>query len=332
MNPGPRRGIEPGVCESMDYRTNRVFTALLTIASYNVCNLGSDAAPSRMQRVGRHIAEDLQGPAIVALQEIKVPSTDDCGGPVAGDRVYAELLAAISAAGGPAYEFLEIPPVADSTGGMPGFNIRTALLFDPRQVDLVSREPAGDDFEARLEDGRLVPNPALVAPDGPAFAGDEESHWQPTRRVLAAEFRVGNRPVIVLACHLKSMSATTRRAGEHAKKQRHEQALVIHAFIARLLEERPEAALVVLGDMNDTVGSKTLERLRDEELVNLQETLPKRSRYTSRYAGRPMVLDHVLVRPEMAEGARFSVAHVNTDRPYPERASDHDPVLAEIPL
>ena len=43
---------------------------MLTIATFNLCNLGADASPARLERLGAIIAKHLEGPAIVAVQEI----------------------------------------------------------------------------------------------------------------------------------------------------------------------------------------------------------------------------------------------------------------------
>ena len=54
------------------------------------------------------------------------------------------LIAAISAAGGPAYEYRQIDPVDDQDGGEPGGNIRVGFLFrTDRGLRFVDR-PGGD--------------------------------------------------------------------------------------------------------------------------------------------------------------------------------------------
>ncbi len=302
---------------------------MLAVASYNLCNLGLDARPGRIERIAEHLAERLGGPALVALQEIKAPGPAGGDGRVPADAVYAALAEAITARGGPAYAWLEVPPEADSTGGVPGFNIRSGLLYDPRRLSLTGH--AEITAPVALERGRLCPNPGLLAPRDPAFAGDAEAGWRPARPVLAAEFDLAGEPLVVLNVHLKSMQAESRRAGEAARKQRHAQARRIRGFVDRLLAERgAEARLLVLGDFNDTPGTKTLAIVRGEELVNLHDALPKRQRYTARHGGRPVVLDHVLASPALAAGAELHVDHLNTDAPLVRRASDHDPLLARL--
>ena len=40
---------------------------MLTIATFNLCNLGADAPPDRLARLGAIIARELGGPDIVAV-------------------------------------------------------------------------------------------------------------------------------------------------------------------------------------------------------------------------------------------------------------------------
>ena len=58
---------------------------------------------------------------------------------------FTRLLAAIKAAGGPAYDYREIDPASNQDGGEPNGNIRVAFLFrtDNRDLQFVDR-PGGD--------------------------------------------------------------------------------------------------------------------------------------------------------------------------------------------
>jgi predicted extracellular nuclease len=238
---------------------------MLTLATFNLCNLGADAPPERLAKLGTIIARELEGPDILAVQEIKALAL---AGQlvVPADAAYRALIAAVNRAGGPHYEFREVPPLANQDGGHPEFNIRTGLLFNPRWVEFIDRGNAGPEDAMgirRLEGGfALTLSPGRIEPTHPAFQGDARHHWLPSRKVLVGEFCFqGEQRLLVIACHLKSMRATTRRGEDYAKKQRHAQAQVIHGFVANLLACHPQARLVVLGDMNDVRGSKTLKLL-----------------------------------------------------------------------
>ena len=310
---------------------------MLTIATFNLCNLGTDVAPERLARLGHIIAHTLAGPDILALQEIKATTgTQAHGGRVPADATYRLLIEAIMYASGPRYEYREIPPLANRDGGQAGFNIRTGLLFNPTRVVFVDRGLAGpeDCTGIRMAGGHpgLTLNPGRITPYDPAFEGNPQRHWAPSRKALASEFRHGNKRLFIINCHLKSQRALSQRAREYAKKQRHAQAAIIHAFVANLLTAFPEARIVLLGDMNDVTGSKTLDILKGKWLTNLMERLPNQIRYTRRQGLRRQTLDHVLVSPALRSGASIHIPHVNSEDPNPLRASDHDPVLANLRL
>jgi predicted extracellular nuclease len=148
--------------------------------------------------------------------------------------------------------------------------------------------------------------------------------------VLAGEFSTNDKPLFVIACHLKSMRATSEREKEYTKKQRHAQAEVVRGFVTNLLACDPQARLVVLGDMNDLRGSKTLKILKGDMLKNLLEEVPKELCYTRRHGGRPLTLDHILVSRSLQRNAVIRIPHVNSDSSMHEQASDHDPVLAQV--
>ncbi len=305
-----------------------------TIATFNLCNLGADAPPERLARLGAIIADELGGPEIVALQEVMAVSP--ATGPVPADAAYQALIAAIMAAGGPLYTFREVPPLAHQDGGMAGANIRVGLLFDPVRVDFPDRGNAGPQDRVGIRFSNRQPslthNPGRIEPGHPAFAGDDR-HWAPSRKALAAEFLVGGQRLFVINCHFKSMRSATRREEDYAKQQRHAQANIVYDFAADLLACDPQAAVVVLGDLNDVPDSKTLKLLKGERFHNLLDDLPHGQRYTRRHGDQPQALDHILISPAVRRGATVRIAHINSDAApgQPEPASDHDPVVAILP-
>lgn len=310
---------------------------MLSIATFNLRNLGADAPPARLAKLGTIAARDLGGPDILAVQEIMAETPPAPDGRVPADLAYQALSAAVVDAGGPRYKFREVPPLVHRDGGMAGANIRVGLLFDPLRVGFPDRGRAGpeDSTGIRLNGGRpsLTLNPGRIAPLHPAFAGDCHHHWVPSRKALAAEFELREQRLFVIVCHFKSMRSLTRREEDYAKKQRHAQAEIVHYFAADLLACDPRASIVVLGDLNDVPGSKTLKILKGDLFHNLLEDLPRGQGYTRRHGGRPQALDHILISPALRLGAAAHVPHVNSDASpgKPEPASDHDPVLARLP-
>lgn len=311
---------------------------MLTIATFNLRNLGADASPARLARLGAIIAGDLGGPDILAVQEIVGENSTLANGPVPADAAFQALSDAVRAAGGPRYAFREIPPLANQDGGMAGANIRVGVLFDPARVEVPDRGQAGptDSVGIRIGAGRrpsLTLNPGRIAPTHPAFAGDDRHHWAPSRKALAVEFTIQGQRLFAIVCHFKSMRALNRREEDYAKKQRHVQAEVVQHFAADLLACDPQAAIVLLGDLNDVPGSKTLKALKGEAFHNLLEDLPRGQCYTRRHGHQPQALDHILVSPALRRGATVRIPHRNSDAGVgaPEPASDHDPVLATLP-
>ncbi len=306
---------------------------MLTVATFNLCNLGVDASPTRLARLGIIIVRDLHSPDILAVQEIKAVAPT-LAGPAPADTSYHALIAAIIAAGGPHYAFREIPPLANQDGGMVGANIRVGLLFNPLRVQIPDRGQAGpEDRVGILFSNRrpsLTLNPGRIVPAHPAFIGDDRQHWVPSRKALAVELEVYGQSLFVIVCHFKSMRAAARREEDYAKKQRHAQAEVVHGFAADLLACDPQAAIIVLGDLNDVPGSKTLKLLKGAWFHNLLEDMPHGQGYTRRHGGQPQALDHILVSPALRRGATVHIPHVNSNvaRGEPDPASDHDPVVA----
>lgn len=307
---------------------------MLTIATFNLCNFGADASPKRLRRLGAIIAQNLTAPDILAVQEVTSAAAGSADQPVPADPAYQALIAAVVEAEGPRYVFREVPPLAHQDGGMAGANIRVGLLFNPATVNWPARGQGGpqDGVGILFKNRRpqLTLNPGRIAPTHPAFAGDGHRHWAPSRKALAAEFEAQGQRCFVIVCHFKSMRAVNRREAEYAKKQRHVQAEIVHQFAADLLACDPQAAIVLLGDLNDVPGSKTLKLLKGQWFHNLLDDLPREQVYTHHHGAQRQALDHILVSPALRRGATASIAHINSNVAPGDRecASDHDPVMA----
>ena len=72
---------------------------------------------------------NLQAPDILSVEEVQDNSGATNDGVVAADQTLTKLVTAISAAGGPTYQWRELDPVNDEDGGQPGGNIRQVFLF-----------------------------------------------------------------------------------------------------------------------------------------------------------------------------------------------------------
>ncbi len=159
----------------------------LSVGSFNVENLtplGSNPSAAQREKY-RALAETLvlrmQAPDIVAVEEIQDNNgtTGGTNSPVVdASETWGDLIGAIADAGGPAYEYRQIDPVAHQDGGAPGGNIRVGFLFrTDRGLEFVDR-PGGTSTNAtRVVDTRH--GPQLTLQPGPRRAGRRGVDGQP---------------------------------------------------------------------------------------------------------------------------------------------------------
>jgi predicted extracellular nuclease len=294
----------------------------LTIASYNVLNLDpndddgdTDVADGRFERIATQIVENLHSPAIIALQEIQDSSGSVDDGTVDADLTLQLLVDAIAAAGGPNYHYIDNPPNNNQDGGQPGANIRVAYLYNPEQVE--SHEVV------RIEDTDLS--------DGDAFAD--------SRKPLYACFESHGSTLHLINNHFSSKGGSTPLFGQvqppvnGSEDERVAQARVVNGFVSAILDEDPEAGVVVLGDLNEFQFMAPLAELKGTEmplLVNMTESLLPMERYSYIYQGNAQALDHILLSHNLAEHASYDLVHINSE--FTDYASDHDPALLRLNL
>ena len=60
--------------------------------------------------------------------------------------------------------------------------------------------------------------------------------------------------------------------------------------------------------------------------------LPAAERYSYNFEGASEVIDHIVVSAALADGAAIDFVHLNSNCPDAERLSDHDPVVARLPI
>jgi uncharacterized protein len=317
-------GIQPEV-------TAKPKSGQATIATYNVENLAPGDDQSKFDALAKGLVTDLRSPDIVALEEIQDNNgaTDD--GTVAADQTLAKLTAAITAAGGPAYQWREIDPVSDKDGGEPGGNIRQAFLFNPGQVGFVDI-PGGDATTAVGVTGKgdttaLTASPGRIAPNDPA--------WTDSRKPLAGEFAFRGKTLFVIANHFDSkggdqgIDSRFQPPVRSSEVQRVRQAIIEHDFVQQLETADPKADVVVLGDLNDYQFSPAATSLtgNGKVLTDLVNTLPAAERYSYVYEGNSQVLDHILVSPDL-RNVDYDVVHINSE--FAHQTSDHDPQVIRL--
>ncbi|KAL4753460.1 hypothetical protein BDW72DRAFT_210311 [Aspergillus terricola var. indicus] len=304
----------------------------LAIGSYNVENLTPTS--DTIEAIADHIANYLNGPAIMCLQEIQdnTGATDD--GVVDANVTLSTLAELISAAGGPDYDFTEIAPLDGEDGGEPGGNIRVAYLYDPTIVQLHNPNPGtSTDANEVLSGPELKYNPGLIDPTNEA--------WEASRKPLAAAWETvdGKNTFFTVNVHFTSKGGGSYLQGDERPpvnggvEQRTAQAEVVASFISSLLKEDASAKIFTTGDFNEFTFAAPLKTfvsasgLRDlDEVVGVDPL----ERYTYIYDSNHEQLDHMFVSEALADGARMEHVHVNTWVNYDDAPSDHDPSVAVL--
>jgi predicted extracellular nuclease len=303
----------------------------LAVATFNVENLDPGDPQDKFDRLAAAIVTNLAAPDLVALEEVQDnngPTNDDV---VAADVTLGKLTAAITAAGGPAYRWRQIDPVDDADGGEPGGNIRVVLLFrTDRGLSFVDR-PGGtatSDTQILVADSKplLSASPGRIAPTDPA--------WTNSRKPLAGEFRWRGKTLFAVANHFNSKGGDQPLYGRYqppertSETQRHDQARLVHDFVADIVQVDPSARVVVLGDLNDFDYSETADILAGGGLLtDLPRTLPLAERYSYVFEGNSQVLDHIMLTPALSR-FDYDVVHVNSE--FADQVSDHEPQVVRL--
>jgi len=297
----------------------------LTYASFNVENLAPVPDSTVTDRntqakvdlaFARHAAEvvDALGrPDVIGLQEIQDADGIGTGTDLSGYATAAKLIAAIEAAGGPTYAYVEVTPT-ESTGGEPGGYIRPGFLYNPERVTYV---------------------------DGSARAlGD--AIFTGTRRPLVAEFQFNGQTFTAIDMHSTSRGGSgvlygsvqpPAQAGDGARTA---QIQAVKSYIDGLLAADPNHLFMVNGDFNGFPYETALNTLAPVDgtgtLVNLINALPVEERYTYYFDGYYQSFDNVIVSQRIAAGSTIDVVHYNAGYSDELSATDHDQPVALIGL
>jgi predicted extracellular nuclease len=293
--------------------------AHLTVGAYNLENLDPNDGSGKFATLGSDIAHNLGGPDILGVEEIQ-DSNGTGSGVLDATQTLNELVAAIDAAGGPHYAWVEVDPTAEnSSGGEPGGNIRSAILYNADRVHYV---------------GGSV---RLVADDTVGAAGDA---FHNSRQPIAADFTFHGEQVTFVDVHDYSRGGSQELFGanqpalNNGDDRREDQTAALLDFVHALEQARPDDHVIVGGDFNGYYFEKTLTQLEaNGDLVNLVETLSQDERYSYLFEGNSQQLDNLLVSHNLTAGALFDNVHLNTGQPDSANpASDHDPILSQLYL
>lgn len=308
----------------------------LTLATFNVENLDPSDGDAKFNRLASNIVNDLKSPDIINLEEIQDNNGPTNDSVVDASDTYNKLIAAIMAAGGPAYEFRQINPVDDRDGGEPGGNIRVGFLFNstnPERLDFVERPGGGSTIATTVSNGangpELSASPGRIDPTDSAFSN--------SRKPLVGEFLFNGNKVFVVGNHFNSKGGDDPLFGRFQPPeqvtltQRRQQAQEVRDFVNEILAIDPSANVVVAGDLNDFEFSTPLQILEDGGLTNLAEAqIPASDRYTFNFEGNSQVLDHILVSNNILTNAapEIDIVHLNSE--FADQVSDHDPLVARF--
>ncbi len=305
----------------------------LAIATFNVENLSPADPPSKFDELASIIVTNLRSPGIVVVEEIQDNSGPVNDGTVAADQTFAQLISAISAVGGPTYDWRSIDPVNNSDGGQPGGNIRVGFLFRTDNPDLQFVDRPGGGATTAVDvvkvagQVQLTSSPGRIDPTNTAFDN--------SRKPLAAEFVFRGKTVFVVANHWNSKGGDNPLFGPFqppvavTETQRAQQATAVAGFANDVFGLAPNANVVLAGDLNDFDYSAAVGIVTATGMLDLPSTLPNGERYTYDFEGNSQVLDHILISPAMAtRGFAYDVVHVNSE--FADQASDHEPQVARV--
>lgn len=302
----------------------------LTVAAYNVENFSADpshTSDAKAQRIAESFVKDLNSPDVIVMVEVQ-----DNDGPIASGNSdatlsYERLIDDIKTAGGPTYAWTDIAPEYNKDGGQPDGNIRVGYLYNPQRVTLSEGTKGTATQDNSWINGELALNPGRVQPIA----------MPNTRKPIAAQFDFQGEQVVVIGAHLNSKGGDQPLFGKNqppvlgSVAERIELATAINGFIAKGLEQDPDLNVIVAGDMNDFEFTPALAALKGDILTNKVEDVPVEDRYSYYYQGNSQVLDHLLVTNNLANRTALDMVHINAMfMEQHGRASDHDPLLAQI--
>ena len=307
----------------------------LAVATFNVENLAPTDPQSKFDRLAGLIVHNLAAPDVISVEEVQDNSGATDNGVVAADQTLAKLVAAISAAGGPAYDWREIDPVNDQDGGQPGGNIRQVFLFrTDRGLAFVDR-PGGTSTAPVSVVGTGAATQLSFSP-GRIDAGRRRVDREPQaarRRVhvprpppvrdreplqLEARRRPADGPLPAAVVPVRGAAPP---AGADRPRLRRADP-----------RRRPDARTSSSTATSTTSSSRTRSRsLKGSILHDLIETLPVERAVQLRLRGELETLDHILVSGDLfARPFAFDVVHVNAE--FADQASDHDPSVVRLTL
>ena len=289
----------------------------LTIGAYNLENISPQDSDAKFEALANDIANHLGAPDIIGVEEIQDADGSGAGTNYSGAETLNKLVAAIEAAGGPHYSWIEIAPTANNTtGGEGNGNIRNAFLYRADRVDYVE------------DSARLI-----------ADTTGATDAFHNSRMPLAADFVFRGETITAIDVHNYSRGGSdplfgaNQPASNNGDDRRVDQTTAVRDYVATLLAADPAAHVAVMGDFNGFQFEQTLTLLEaNGALYNLVRTLAPEDQYSYLFEGNSQQIDNLLVSQSLKDGAVFDNVHLNTGQASIDQPTDHDAILARLSI
>ncbi|MFG2015345.1 endonuclease/exonuclease/phosphatase [Actinomadura geliboluensis] len=327
----------------------------MAVATAALDGLHPDAPPARFAALADDIVHGLRSPDLIAVSGVGDNSGPEDDGTTATDQTVAQLVTAVSAAGGPAYDWRSVDPRDNADGGEDGDNERSGFLFrTDRGLAFVDRPASGDPIPDAPSDR---PDPAVTAvravPRGgtagltlsPGRIAPRDAAWAGTQKPLAGELTWRGHRFIVIANRWYPSTADDqplfgRRQppSRPTEWRRFAQARTVTGFVNSVRRVDANARVIVAGDLNDRGTSTPLRTLTTGAwrtpgagLADLPAELPAGDRYTAVTAGNSEDLDHILLSASLRRRKHeFDIVHRNAE--FADRAGERDPTVVRIDM
>lgn len=321
----------------------------LAVATAGLDGLNPDAPPARFAALADDIVHGLSSPDLLAVTGVGDNSGPEDDGTVATDQTVAQLITAISAAGGPAYDWRSIDPRDNADGGRDGVNERAGFLFrTDRGLAFVDRPAAGEPIPEEPPD---LPDPAVTAVRAvrrggtagltlsPGRIAPRGAAWASAHKPLAGELTWQGRRIIVIANRWyprtgddQPLFGPRQPPSRPTEWRRDAQARAVAGFVNSVRKVDANARVIVAGELNTGGTSVPVQTLaKSAGLTDLPASLPPADRYSAVTAGNAEDLDHILLSRSLRESRhQFDVVHRNAE--FAARAGEHDPTLVRIDM
>ncbi|KAI4221277.1 MAG: hypothetical protein LQ349_007885 [Xanthoria aureola] len=311
----------------------------LSVAEYNL----EDWAPnnSRIPIFVDHIATYLGNPSIIFLQGIQDSSGPTDDGTIDASLTLSQLTQALEEQTGIPYNFVDINPLDNNDGVERGHNIRNAYIFNPSKVRLHHPNPGNSSVitsilpgpSLRFNPGRVDAPPVFEYCRKPLVA-----HWEMVDDEGATFFTVNVQ--LKHKAALSTLQTDPRPPGNPWINDRIAQANVTGSFIAHILAQDKNAAIIAAGDFAEYAFVEPLKQfvqITGLRSMDVLSGIPEVERYTSTSGsfayGSQDQLTHMFVSPSIARYVGredFEHVHVNTWAAAEDAAGVYDPSLARL--